>query len=73
MRRRTAINAPTGNVPLAAKVALAVPPGWVVNPWQVSGQPHRLQGGEMILMPASQPHALRALKRFKMILTVIRA
>ena len=39
----------------------------------ISGQPHRLQGGEMILLPANQPHALRALNRFKMILTMIRS
>jgi quercetin dioxygenase-like cupin family protein len=39
----------------------------------ISGQPYRLQGGEMILMPAGQPHALKALKRFKMILTMIRS
>ena len=39
----------------------------------ICGQPHRLQGGEMILMPAGQPHALKALKRFKMILTMIRS
>ena len=39
----------------------------------IAGQPHRVQGGEMILMPASQPHALKALQRFKMILTMIRA
>ena len=39
----------------------------------ISGQPRRLQGGEMILMPAGQPHALKALKRFKMILTMIRS
>lgn len=39
----------------------------------ISGQPHRLQGGEMILMPAGQPHALKALKRFKMVLTMIRS
>jgi quercetin dioxygenase-like cupin family protein len=39
----------------------------------ISGQPHRLQGGEMILMPAGQPHALKALKRFKMILTMVRS
>lgn len=38
----------------------------------ISGQPHRLQAGEMILMPAGQPHALKALTRFKMILTMIR-
>jgi quercetin dioxygenase-like cupin family protein len=39
----------------------------------IAGQPHRLQGGEMILMPAHQPHALKALKRYKMILTMIRS
>jgi quercetin dioxygenase-like cupin family protein len=39
----------------------------------IAGQPHRLQGGEMILMPANQPHALRALQRFKMVLTMIRS
>ena len=39
----------------------------------ISGQPHRLLEGEMILMPAGQPHALKALKRFKMILTMIRS
>ena len=39
----------------------------------ISGQPYRLQDGEMILMPAGQPHALKALKRFKMILTLIRS
>jgi quercetin dioxygenase-like cupin family protein len=39
----------------------------------ISGQPRRLQGGEMILLPAGEPHALKALKRFKMILTMIRS
>ena len=39
----------------------------------ISGQPHRVLAGEMILMPAGQPHALKALKRFKMILTMIRS
>ena len=39
----------------------------------ISGQPHRVQVGEMILMPAGQPHALKALQRFKMILTMIRS
>ncbi len=38
----------------------------------IAGQPHRLRGGELILMPANQPHALKALQRFKMILTLIR-
>ena len=39
----------------------------------VAGKSHRLQGGEMILMPAHRPHALKALKRYKMILTMIRS
>ena len=39
----------------------------------ISGKPHRLHGGDMILMPAGQPHALRALERFKMILTMLRS
>ncbi|MEX2189882.1 MAG: cupin domain-containing protein [Bacteroidota bacterium] len=39
----------------------------------ISGQPFELQSGEMILMPADQPHALKAVERFKMILTMIRA
>ncbi len=38
----------------------------------IAGNPHRLHCGEMILMPASQPHALKAITRFKMILTMIR-
>ena len=39
----------------------------------IGGKVHALAGGEMILMPAGQPHALKALKRFKMILTMIRS
>lgn len=39
----------------------------------ISGQPHRVTAGELILMPAQQPHALAAVKRFKMILTMIRS
>ena len=39
----------------------------------ISGQSYHVQGGEMILMPAGQPHALKALRRFKMILTMIRS
>jgi quercetin dioxygenase-like cupin family protein len=39
----------------------------------ISGQPHRVTGGEMILMPAHQPHALKAFTRFKMMLTMIRS
>ena len=39
----------------------------------ISGKPLRVKAGEMILMPANEPHALRAVKRFKMILTLIRS
>jgi len=38
----------------------------------IAGQPHRLQTGEMIIMPADKPHALKAPRRFKMLLTMIR-
>ena len=39
----------------------------------ISGKPHHVTGGEMILMPANQPHALKAFTRFKMMLTMIRS
>jgi len=39
----------------------------------VSQQPHRLTQGEMIIMPAGQPHSVKALKKFKMMLTMIRS
>lgn len=39
----------------------------------VAGRPYRVGAGEMILMPAHQPHALKAESRFKMLLTMIRA
>jgi quercetin dioxygenase-like cupin family protein len=39
----------------------------------ISGKPHHLKQGEMIIMPATQPHALKALKKFKMILIMIRS
>lgn len=38
----------------------------------ISGKPLHLKAGEMVIMPANQPHALRAIKRFKMMLTMIR-
>ncbi|MFN8006314.1 MAG: cupin domain-containing protein [Terriglobia bacterium] len=40
---------------------------------RISGQPFHLQAGQMILMPADLPHALQAVTRFKMILTLIRS
>ena len=39
----------------------------------VSGKPLRTIAGEAVLLPANQPHALRALSRFKMVLTMIRS
>jgi quercetin dioxygenase-like cupin family protein len=39
----------------------------------ISGKPIRVKGEELILMPAGQPHALEAVERFKMILTMIRS
>ena len=39
----------------------------------ISGEPHRLKAGEMILMPANAPHALKAVARFKMMLIMIRS
>lgn len=40
---------------------------------RISGKPHTLNAGEAIVMPANEPHALKALKKFKMLLTMIRA
>jgi quercetin dioxygenase-like cupin family protein len=37
----------------------------------ISGKSHKLGKGEIIVMPANKPHALRAVDRFKMILTLI--
>jgi quercetin dioxygenase-like cupin family protein len=39
----------------------------------VSGKPLRTSAGEAILMPAHQPHSLKALTRFKMLLLMIRS
>jgi quercetin dioxygenase-like cupin family protein len=38
----------------------------------ISGKPHHLDTGDMIIMPANKPHALKALSRFKMMLVMIR-
>jgi quercetin dioxygenase-like cupin family protein len=39
----------------------------------ISGKLYRLKAGETIMLPADQPHALKAVRRFKMLLTMIRA
>jgi quercetin dioxygenase-like cupin family protein len=38
----------------------------------IGGEDHRVVAGSAVLMPAHVPHALRAEKRFKMILTMVR-
>jgi quercetin dioxygenase-like cupin family protein len=40
---------------------------------KISGQPFVLHQGEAIIMPANQPHALTAISKFKMLLTMIKA
>jgi quercetin dioxygenase-like cupin family protein len=39
----------------------------------ISGNPLTLRTGEMVLMPANKPHALKAIKKFKMLLTMIKS
>jgi quercetin dioxygenase-like cupin family protein len=39
----------------------------------VAGAPHPVRAGETILLPAHVPHAVKAIARFKMLLTMIRA
>ena len=39
----------------------------------IAGVAVTLRAGDMVLMPANQPHAVHAASRFKMLLTMIRA
>ena len=39
----------------------------------ISGNKNIVEKGEMIIMPGNVPHALNAVKRFKMVLTMIRS
>jgi len=39
----------------------------------VSGKPLLTKAGEAVLMPANQPHSLKAVTKFKMLLTMIRS
>lgn len=39
----------------------------------ISGRKNALSKGEMIILPAGEPHALKALKRFKMLLIMVRS
>ena len=38
----------------------------------ISGKPFQLKTGDAIIMPADEPHAVKAVTRFKMLLTMIR-
>jgi len=40
---------------------------------RISGKPFELKQGEMIIMPAHEPHSLKAVDNFKMLLTMIRS
>ncbi len=38
----------------------------------INGNPYQLKAGESIIMPANNPHAVNAVERFKMMLTMIK-
>ncbi|OGV55837.1 MAG: cupin [Lentisphaerae bacterium GWF2_52_8] len=38
----------------------------------IAGVPHRLCAGQMIIMPANIPHSVRAVSKFKMLLSMFR-
>ena len=40
---------------------------------RISGQPYRLKTGDTVTMPANQPHSLRAITPFKMLLIMAKA
>ena len=40
---------------------------------KISGKPYRLKEGDMIVMPANEPHALKAVTKFKMLLVMVRS
>ena len=39
----------------------------------ISGEAYRVNAGEMIIMPANDPHALKAITPYKMLLVMIRS
>ncbi len=39
----------------------------------ISGNPYILKTGEMIILPVNEPHSLKAVTKFKMMLTMIRS
>lgn len=39
----------------------------------IAGTPHRVTAGHLLRLPAGRPHAVKAITRFKMVLTMVRA
>jgi quercetin dioxygenase-like cupin family protein len=39
---------------------------------KINGKPHIVESGQSIILPANIPHALKAIEKFKMILTMIK-
>jgi quercetin dioxygenase-like cupin family protein len=39
---------------------------------RISGKPFHLKAGDAIIMPADEPHAVKATQKFKMLLTMVR-
>ncbi len=39
----------------------------------ISGKIYHLKSGDMIIMPANEPHALKAVKKYKMLLIMIKS
>lgn len=39
----------------------------------IAGESHHLQEGQIIIMPAGKSHALKALKKFKMMLVMVKS
>jgi len=39
----------------------------------IAGKPLLVKQGEMTIMPANEPHALKAVKKFKMLLVMVRS
>ena len=39
----------------------------------IGGVEHNLEAGQLIIMPANVPHAVKAVRKFKMLLTMLRA
>ena len=39
----------------------------------ISGKNFHLEQGQMIIMPANEPHALNAIERFKMMLIMVKS